>query len=113
MNYELVKQLKDAGFPIKFSDIHVSSLEKPSGAMWQEPTLSELIEACGKGFIALEYNQDVNEKWKWEAEAWKEDNLISTGPFSTPEEAVANLWLELNKAPEGYVHKTFEVKIDE
>lgn len=36
MNYELAKELKDAGFPYKWNI---------EGVHWTAPTLSELIEA--------------------------------------------------------------------
>jgi len=87
MNYELAKQLKDAGF------------EKKSGAPifieddFFPPSLSELIEVCGKGFHGI-YIAD-----NWKAHGFKSDNefddIYTMG--STPEEAVANLWLALNK----------------
>lgn len=49
MNYELAKELKDAGFPQKgeWATIGVSgALIKHSGDLYI-PTLSELIRACG------------------------------------------------------------------
>ena len=83
MNYELAKQLKDAGFPQngtgQFIDVKLAS-----------PTLSELIEACGDDFLNLYKTKD-----KWNCVHPLEDNDDCCG--STPEEAVAHLWLELNK----------------
>lgn len=78
MNYELAKKLKDVGFRV------------PVGAssLWQ-PSLSELIEACGEKFSNLR-----NDEGRWIATA----SGVSYGQTgSTPEEAVANLWLALNE----------------
>ncbi len=52
------------------------------------PTLHELIKMCGDEFMSLEYGRSG-----WFAVALP-TNMISG---KTPEEAVANLWLELNK----------------
>lgn len=101
MKYELAKKLKDAGFPQQTEhtycwveahqdwelDNGVTSTEKGFCAC---PTLSELIEACGDGFKHLDkegklwYAYNINGHSKDEGEL-------------TPEEAVAYLWLELNK----------------
>lgn len=54
------------------------------------PSLSELIEACGEGYFALERSQ-----LGWQASRGLEDVIV--GPYKTPEEAVARLWLSLNK----------------
>jgi len=84
MNYSLAKELKDAGF--------VSN-----GQAWNDtlkeilpvPTLSELIEACeGNRQITL---RGVPKLW----EAFTNDHFLAGG--STPTEAVARLWLSLNK----------------
>lgn len=69
------------------------------------PTFSELIEACGDKLKGL-FSPQVGGSW-W---AIEEIGLISTNSLgtktfsdfrfwagSTPEEAVANLWLALNK----------------
>lgn len=85
MNYELAKQLKEAGFPQSRDGVEFISIK---GQMeYFIPTLSELIEACGDSFEEL---------------TKIENNWVVTGGYqegkgSTPEEAVANLWLELNK----------------
>lgn len=90
MKYELAKQLKEAGYKAPYarteqyySDVNI-------------PTLSELIEACGDKFYALNKlgNPFPNEDWCAEGETLP-DSMDFTG--STPEEAVAKLWLELNK----------------
>lgn len=108
ISYELAKQLNDASFPFTAcgvlnsysGDIPVCSLCGQKGFLFHGkhyafPTLSELIEACGNGFRELKRAIMVNTK-KPVFRAVDNKNL-STYPFPTPEEAVANLWLELNK----------------
>ncbi len=81
MNYELAKELKDAGL------------------VWDSdnadyPTLSELIEACGIYFGALE--RAVSEKEITWLCGGLNHAFIAKG--DTPEEAVARLWLALYDA---------------
>lgn len=64
------------------------------------PNLSELIEACGEGFENLE-RDTTTEKIIWVCNNYLPENHPTStidwfeGP--TPEEAVAQLWLALNK----------------
>lgn len=100
MNYELAKELKEAGFPItkvtwtwKTGDVEGEHLPNPS--------LSELIETCGKD------NEKGEFTLYWDLKEWvsgyyedtwgepRQHNIEETG--STPEESVARLWLALNK----------------
>lgn len=113
MNYELCKQLKDAGFPQTLSGgrlkngHYIVDGKEPC----YDPTLKELIRACGDKIVISNLN-DYSEKtdiWRagiawagWDdGSAWirgrdgSEDYPCGKG--STPEEAVAKLWLELNK----------------
>lgn len=99
LSYELAKELKDAGFP-----------QHPAGEFdthdcgcpniyYCSPTLSELIEACG---FPLYLHANVNGHWY--AKNGLASNAIEGGNkygdgFATPEEAVARLWLALNKKP--------------
>ncbi len=97
MNYELAKQLKDAGFPQNgngepqyFKDGVRDRTE--FGHRYERlyiPTLEELIEACGDGFNGLHKA----------GTAWLASTLKGTGEFDgageTPTEAVARLWLAL------------------
>lgn len=62
------------------------------------PTLSELIKACG-GKLTL---TDVGPNWR----AYKHGLPESDCDGQTPEVAVANLWLELNKKDEFKKEKT-------
>lgn len=100
MNYTLAKQLKDAGFPFKDHDRGSDyCLVVGCDGEWHNPTLSELIEACGPDFVVLE---------RWENDLWTAANGAEGSPIresarkiegegKTPEEAVANLWLKLNQ----------------
>lgn len=116
ITYELAKKLKDAGFvaTLKFGNYYYDKNgefknwafpedREPSYEQgdWCIPTLPELIEACGDK-ISLHHDGTM---WS----AGKIGEIIDNGllfwnvRFSravlseTPEEAVANLWLELNK----------------
>ena len=67
------------------------------------PTLSELIKACGNSFLGLSRTREAITSEKtlhWRADgSYSGSNLGFTIAImeSTPEEAVANLWLKLNK----------------
>jgi len=94
MNYELAKKLKEAGFPVKYPDNLFVEGEKSAYI----PTLSELIKACvtnkeERCIYRLDY--DWFER-QWEASAGAPDEHFA-GFGKTPEEAVAKLWLGLNK----------------
>ena len=116
MTYEICKQIKDAGFPQRFKmgsyyaekdlsfkeaqKAHFFLDERMRGTPETElevkkliaiPLLSELIEACGEMFINLNHDTALKEEWF----ASGCDDVSAFG--STPEEAVANLWLEINK----------------
>ena len=110
MTYELAKQLKDAGFPLRSSygaDLDMFSDElsiKIDGDTYMKPTLSELIEACGNNFHKLTnkaFNKGTFVGELWEVQGWlpNSDSSKALGSCDgqTPEEAVAKLWLELNK----------------
>ena len=91
MNYELCKKLEEAGY--KFKDFIVDEyigVDKEDGG-WIKPTLSELIEACGDKFVSLTQDWTNNH---WYCEAKGVTRVIWGG---TSEEAVAKLWLALNK----------------
>lgn len=93
MNYELAKKLKDAGFPQHDGDIdpHYHDTHQEGCTIGAcSPTLSELIEACGEAFRELIKNSGESDSW-----------MATGGPYvhvygSSPEYAVAKLWLTLN-----------------
>lgn len=109
MNYELAKELKDTGFPQLGGDKMNWDLDvfiESDGRVcrnWNRidpeacriPTLSELIAACGETFLAL--RQDLYDEsltaGKWLAQAQELEEVVGV----TREEAVAKLWLIINK----------------
>ncbi len=114
MTYELAKKLKESGFP--FRTIHlVREFAGDQPYVDNEhplmPTLSELVEACSplrSDDFGLRLRSDSwavhymyvgyfehNEKFKDKIDGTFIVNLNIEG--ETPEEAVANLWLALNK----------------
>ena len=84
--YKLAKKLKDAGFPSCREAYSFDSKET-----LPDPTLSELIEACGKDFGELMKSRNHS---YWIANDMKGE---ASGKGKTPEEGVTKLWLELNK----------------
>ena len=88
MNYELVTELYEAGFPRIEHDSDGINPDYPTHI-----TLSELIEALNNKvdylFGSLNQMSDIT----WEAEIWESD---IKGKGKTPEEAVANLYLALH-----------------
>jgi hypothetical protein len=113
MNYELAKQLKDAGFPQKtnfgsfFYHEEPTEFGTPKVTKWLEnlttlqqpscdvlcPTLEELIELCRErksGFRLICGSDGI-----WNATLIDHSEV---GRGSSPTEAVARLWLVLNKA---------------
>ena len=100
MNYELAKKLKDAGFPqevradnkFNYRAEYIEDLETHESA--RIPSLSELIEACGDTFRGLIREPQSNGKISW----WCESKFPHTiQNYNSPEEAVANLYMELNQ----------------
>ena len=109
MNYKLAKQLKDAGFPQETTRYYLED-EFENGEIgfskgeWNNariayPTLSELTEACRDKFRNLSYTEVKGGERLWFAsgEYIKDEEYYQTAGYNTPEEAVAKLWLELNK----------------
>lgn len=107
MDYETSKKLKEAGFlqggdgfgfylmndgTILNKKIHPLVIWNYIKEGFYEPTLEELIGACGDKFYSLERHR--NDDWS----AWaKAAVLLDQIGGKTPSEAVANLWLALNK----------------
>lgn len=110
ISYEQAKALKDAGFPIPEQKDAGGTLLRHftgMGDLLYAPTLSELIEACGEEFCELthywNHDKKVNGKSprEWQAFAYKYDeysrHITGNTWGTTPEEAMLNLWLSLNK----------------
>lgn len=112
MDYKLAKELKDAGFPQGKPPATVRYDHAPDNLIYYQgewvliPTLSELIAACGEEFGNLG-------RYKWPSGDSRSDWLATQqyeaknlgknekGEGSTPEEAVAKLWLSLRKNEQG------------
>lgn len=101
MNYELAKELKDAGFPQKEFDFHNGITGEWPGDIRPadfpyNPTLEELIEACGDDiFLGVAGSCPPTVFF-----AKKDDGDSVNGRYqvgATYKEAVARLWLALNK----------------
>lgn len=88
MNYELGKKLKDAGFPSEnFCGNENHGMCSPDYPC--NPSLSELIEACGDESILI---LTIGKAMTSVVHGVK--GLVCNG--KTPKEAVANLWLALH-----------------
>ena len=103
MNYELVRELKEAGFPQDLGGQreercyihergHMYTYENASfDVELYIPNLEELLEACGDAFSSLNRFPHV-----WTCHGYGKTSIeIKEG--KTPTEAVARLWLALNK----------------
>ena len=100
MTYETAKQLKDAGYPQGGVNMH-RGFNAETGEPFVFPTLEELIEACGQGFRGV---HKIDGGRIYAAEEAHPIMVLgvptiswNTGTGLTPETAVANLWLALNK----------------
>lgn len=94
LNYDLLKSLKDTGFPFDFDRKCPQCTEEGTHSNCPDstPTLSELIEACGD-----EMNTLIKSDGKWSA---YDNSFIGNSPAGvglTPEEAVASLFIALHK----------------
>lgn len=112
MYYELATKLKEAGFPQTGVDTYSKDnwkllsdgsgrgmpIDRNLGAYC--PTLSELIEACGEFFCRFELqyhpNKHITMDCWWAYARDLKDNTFDIGG-QTPEEAVAMLYISLNK----------------
>lgn len=104
MDYELAKQLKDAGFAQNGSGIFLPHQDTVHGdsvnlmeagvEKWPVyvPTLSELIEACGEEFGGISRSK----KGGWIAYGITAASMDDAVDGSTPEVAVGRLWLALH-----------------
>lgn len=109
MDYELTKKLKEAGFkfndPIGVPVIETTALPPAGSFVLGEdypriPTLEELIEACGEEMWNLQRTNafdGIKKSTNWQAWNGLEGRASITRSGKNPNEAVANLWLELNK----------------
>jgi hypothetical protein len=96
MNYELAQELRDAGFPLRIR------LNRLIQKVLEAPTLEELIEACGDRELVLSKHESaVDGKYEWRAIVLHQEPLVFG---ATPVEAIARLWLALNKPDQSFTH---------
>ena len=104
MDHELLKELKEAGFPAKHANIAELKVDGDGAASVKDgffpPTLEKLIEACGDcRSFHLKFCKSCGEGQK---PTWHAVLQIGDMPdhdwtsASTPIEAVARLWLALH-----------------
>lgn len=97
ISYELAVKLKEAGFyPNRgetLNDFIGKNYSLDRNDFVYRPTLSELIEACGDRFKCV--GREAVNPLSWYAVQFRNGRPSFTG--SSPEEAVTNLWLELQK----------------
>lgn len=95
MNFELAEELLRAGFPMKrWGEVRVKHNDEgmETDSTYGFPSLSELISACGESLESIHFLHDMNM-----VTAHSSNSLVSKA--ITPEEAVAMLYLALNKQP--------------
>ena len=107
MDYELAKELKKAGFPqigegSTFEHGSMTVQEIVSGGEMNKedlyfPALRELIDDCGHGFEMLTFVHAYDKKDCYWSCHGADDKMRDNFYSKTPEEAVARLWLALNK----------------
>ena len=111
LDYKLVKELWEAGFPFKENDskmvftclctketceIMGKRFHRFDGELYEEPTLDELIDAVGMVFSVLINIPAVGkQKHEWEVLAKNNDGAVG----DTRKEAVAKLFIKLNGNP--------------
>lgn len=104
ISFAIAKRLKDAGFPQRFHNgsafneqgmaILLVGARQGDAADVSIPTLNELIKACGETFGGLEHSpHEPRNKFR----AYTQLPDTRSGYGETPTEAVARLWLVLNK----------------
>lgn len=93
IDFKLAKELKDAGF--RNTEILERKVVDLDGEAFFVPTLSELVEACGK--VKLEPDRDSYVATG--ARDWSLDTVVldTFGAGKTPEIAVSKLFIALNK----------------
>ena len=109
ITYELAKKLKDAGFPLRKGTPGIYwrggfGYNFEDETIYLFPLLSELIEACGENFYGLFTLWEkgyIKKSWaavqrqQRTALGIEEKEVNAFG--STPEEAVALLWIAIHK----------------
>jgi hypothetical protein len=96
ISYQLALELKHAGFT-QFTNSHYQTWNgSEHGEAAPIPTLSELIQALQRENGYIKFNlESAKDPTEWRAELYSYHNCPSERG-STPEEAVARLWLALH-----------------
>ncbi|MFM9848886.1 MAG: hypothetical protein ACKVP3_17180 [Hyphomicrobiaceae bacterium] len=95
MDYELARQLKDAGLPQNGLGFFAAENRVVGSRQYSDtfdayiPSLSELIGACGDSFSSLVRQVSANGEVRWLACS----HSSQPGSGATAVEAVARLWL--------------------
>ena len=102
MNDNLVKELKDVGFPQGKLISDRFHHDEKTGELTFIPSLEELIDECGDEFWGLRINRETRlwraDKVGYECVTAKDEDIITTkGQGKTPLESVANLYIAINK----------------
>ena len=103
MDLQLIKELKDNGFPFKewYLEQHNGESSKLhwDNRDWEYPTLSKLMGACGN--VMLVKFEDLSRAYSLEAFDYEKDDWSKHYKEyrngKTPKIAFAKLWLALNK----------------
>lgn len=90
IDHKIAQKLKEAGFATLFG----FPIANASDGLYH-PSLSELIEACGDNFVSLVNNKLSGLTTEDGYRAFGTGFKSADGDI--PEDAVANLWLKLNK----------------
>lgn len=105
MDYELAKELQDAGYPLRriepgmcvglwpTLDMNPEGKQELGAQHFYTPTLSELIEACGESFYGV--HRMVDDEWVAFMYDIEDPTRQVEGRGDTPEIAVAKLYLAL------------------
>lgn len=98
MNYETALKLKKAGFPQEGKGDRYPLQSEIGLETAYVPTLPELMAACEDRFWSLDwYRKDGKKIWSAVGKLDGKDGCVdANGEGSTPEIAVAELWLKLN-----------------
>jgi hypothetical protein len=98
ITHELTIELEKAGLKPR-GDGQLSADATHCGDIYYHYSLSELIEACGKDFDSLHrWSGEPNVNFQAFSESdWGGTPAGLEGAGKTPEEAVARLWLAINK----------------
>lgn len=111
MEYKLLEKLQEAGFELVHeAQTRYHSTEVINGIEYYIPTLEELIEACGEEFGSLEQVEIIKYYDDGQTKRYFEWYVTATVPLhddkpgaikyitgKTPSEAIARLWLTVNK----------------